>query len=276
LITFDVKEGFVMLSAERRERIINYLSHHEVLSVQDAIECFDASPATIRRDFNEMAQQGLVNRIHGGIKISKAMAGDILPFNLREDRYSAEKEALCIQAAKLLYPGDAVIIDGGTTPYFIATHLPDFPLRVITNSLRLAATLEAGRMQRMNMDIYITGGNLYPNSGVLLGPNAVASLKQYHANWAILSVGGITEQEVSNTNDLVVETERTMLDHADQVMVLADHSKLGLRAMTHLCGLDRIHYLITDNWPASKPLLDKIADMGVKVITTDVARPVTH
>lgn len=260
-----------MIQLERHERIIGYLSQHDVLSVTDAVTLFEASPATIRRDFNEMAQQNLVRRVRGGIKIAKPLAGDILPFALREVRFSQEKEALCRRAAQLLRPGEVVIIDGGTTTFFISQFMPDFPLRVITNSLRLAGALEERRVERSNLEIYITGGYLYPNSGILLGPNSISSLQQYHAHWAFLSVGGITDQGIFNTNELVVETERTMLEHADKVVVLADHSKLGLHAMCTVCPLARIDILITDAWPEHAPLLAKIADAGVEVVTVNRA-----
>lgn len=262
-----------MIQLERHERIIAYLSQHDVISVSDAVRLFQASPATIRRDFNEMAQQNLVRRVRGGIKIAKPLAGDILPFSLREVRYSLEKEALCARAVQMLRPGEVVIIDGGTTTFFMSAHLPDFPLRIISNSLRLAAALEERRVERSNLEVYITGGYLYPNSGVLLGPNSVSSLQQYHAHIAFVSVGGITENGISNTNELVVETERTMLEHANRVIVLADHSKLGVHAMCHVCALDQIDVLITDDWPDSQPLLRKIAEAGVEVVTVATGRP---
>lgn len=256
-----------MIQLERHERIIAYLTQHEVLSVADAVTIFNASPATIRRDFNEMAQQNLVRRVRGGIKIAKPLAGDVLPFALRELRYSQEKEALAESAAGLLRPGEVVIIDGGTTTYFLSHYLPDFPLRVITNSLRLAAALEEKRMDRATLEVYITGGYLYPNSGLLLGPNSVSSLQQYHAHWAFIAVGGINEHGISNTNELVVETERMMIEHADKVVILADHSKIGKHAMCTVCGIDMIDILITDVFPENDPVLKKIAEAGVEILT---------
>jgi DeoR/GlpR family transcriptional regulator of sugar metabolism len=259
-----------MVYLERHEQILNYLAQHERLSVEEAIHLFHASPATIRRDFHDLSQQKLTQRIRGGVRLEKDSADSMPPFSLREIRQSAEKDALGRQAATLLRPGDVVFVDGGTTTYHLGASLPDMPLCVITNSLRLAALLEEKRLDRTGLDLYITGGFLYPNSGgLLLGPNAQASLSQYHAHWAFLSAGGVTESGISNTNELVMDTERVMIGNAEKVVILADHSKLGKHALCHVCGLDRVDILITDEWPEHAPLLERIKEAGVQVLQVE-------
>jgi DeoR/GlpR family transcriptional regulator of sugar metabolism len=192
--------------------------------------------------------------------------GEMVPVELREIQHPLEKQALAARAVELLSPGDAVIIDGGTTTSMLATSIPDFPLRIITNSVRLVASLEAHRQNYPRLDIYLTGGILYPHSGLLLGPSAEASVSQYHAQWAFLSVGGITDSGTFNTNELVVEVERAMIGSAEKVVILADHSKIGKQALCSAIGLDEVDILITDEFPENDHTLQKIAEVGVQVI----------
>jgi DeoR/GlpR family transcriptional regulator of sugar metabolism len=152
----------------------------------------------------------------------------------------------------------------------LASLLPDFPLRIVTNSVRLVALLEEQRQNHPRLDIYVTGGILFPHSGLLLGRSAQASVSQYYAQWAFLSVGGITDSAIFNTNELVVEVERAMIRSAEKVVILADHSKIGKQALCSSIGLDEIDILITDDLPENDHVLQKIENAGVQVIRVPV------
>ncbi len=191
---------------------------------------------------------------------------DMIPFALREVQYSDAKEALAGRAAKLLNPGDAVIVDGGTTTFHLASCLPSFPLHIITNSLRLASVLDEKSRHHKGLEVFLTGGYLYPNSGLLVGPGAQSSLAQYHARWAFLSVGGLTTDGLFNTNELVVETERRMIASAERVAVLADASKINRHAMCQVCTLDEIDCLVTNHSEENSDTLKRFEDAGVEVI----------
>ena len=190
----------------------------------------------------------------------------MLPFTLRQREHSSAKLHLARQAVTLLKPGEVLMIDGGSTTFHMGACLPSFPLRVITNSLHLATVLEERARTQPSLEVYLTGGCLYPNSGLLVGPGAQSTVAQYHANWAFLSVGGVTQEGLFNTNELVVETERRMIANADRVVVLADHSKIGQQAMCHVCGLDQIDYLITDAAAATADILARFQDAGLTIV----------
>lgn len=256
----------MVLQSERQGKILKHTIEHGFLGLNEAIDLFGASQATISRDFNELAENQQVKRVRGGIQAIKSLVNDMIPFALRETSFSEEKAALAYRAAQLLCPDDVVIIDGGTTTFHLVEYLPNIKLRLITNSVRLAAGLEEKQVDRSLLEIFLTGGFLYPDSGLLLGPGAKSSLAQYHARWAFLSVGGITEEGIFNTNELVVETEQVMIEQADKIVILADHSKIGNRAMCQVCNLDKIDYLITDKWPNNTPLLDKFKKAGVEIL----------
>jgi DeoR/GlpR family transcriptional regulator of sugar metabolism len=267
MITSDNCRHYLLMNTqERREQIVRSLYQRGLTTVHRAVQLTGASPATIRRDFVTLAEQGIAQKVRGGLRLIESSG--MTPFITRQVQFSREKELLAQHAAALLKAGDVVIIDGGTTTFHIGACLPPVPLRVITNSLRLASFLDEKSRHHAGLEVFLTGGFLYPHSGLLVGPGAQNSLAQYYADWAFLSGGGITPDGLFNTTELVVETERRMIASADRVVVLADHSKIGKHAMCFVCPLKQIDYLITDQAPASASLLELFGQAGMQVITT--------
>jgi DeoR/GlpR family transcriptional regulator of sugar metabolism len=119
-------------------------------------------------------------------------------------------------------------------------------------------------MNQSAIELVLLGGYVYPRTGVALGPIAEATLGTLRVPRLVMSVGGITENGLFNSNTLLVECERRMLDAADEVWLVADSSKFGRAALVRLCGLDRVHRVIcdeglSDEWRA------RLADAGVTV-----------
>jgi DeoR/GlpR family transcriptional regulator of sugar metabolism len=253
-----------MTTAERHDRIVQTLATQTVLSLRDAIRLTGASEPTIRRDFVALADAGVLRRVRGGVRAvdSAGMA----PFALREMTFSDEKQRVARRACALLRSGDVVFVDGGTTTFHLSTCLPAVPLRVITNSIRLADALDEQSRRHAGLEIFLTGGFVHPGSGLLVGPGAVASITAYRANWAFLSVGGLTVEGLSNTNEQVVESERRMIEHAARVAVLADHSKLARHAMCHVCPLDQIDVLVTDQAVIDERLTEALTAARVDTV----------
>jgi DeoR/GlpR family transcriptional regulator of sugar metabolism len=259
-----------MLQHKRHAQILSYLAENEFLSVEEAGELLRASPATIRRDFNTLAEENLALRMRGGIRRSNSGTYSIKPFDVREVSHAKEKAALARRVVSFLKSGDVFFVDGGTTTFQLASCIPDFPLRMITNSLRLAMELGEKRMGDSALQIFLTGGYLYPQSGQLTGPLAKNSLSQYHAKWAFISPSTIDGDRLYYSNEMVMETARSMIGNADKIAVLADHSKMGKRAMCHLCEWTGVDILITDSNPQNEGILDEIREKGVEVIVIDL------
>src|SRR5207249_6484070 len=111
-----------------------------------------------------------------------------------------------------------------------------------TNSLPIANLFAASR----ETDLVILGGYVYPRTGVALGPLTIRMLDDIHVHQTIMSVGGISEHGLFNSNLLLVETQQAAMRAADEVVVLADHTKIGQKALTFLCELAEIDTLIVD------------------------------
>ncbi len=115
-------------------------------------------------------------------------------------------------------------------------------LQIVTNSLPIASLFASSR----ETDLVILGGYVYPKTGVALGPLTVRMMEDIHVHQLIMSIGGITNKGLFNSNVLLVETERQMMRCADEVVVVADHTKIGRQALAFLCELASIDTLIVD------------------------------
>ena len=231
-----------MLVQERRQRVLDLVNRQGFASLMDLARAVGASESTVRRDLEYWHQQGVVRRVHGGAM----QAGDGANFPALEERLHSrieEKRAIAAAAAERIQDGDAVLLDGGTTTLELARLLVGRPLQVVTNSLPIAQVLLNSR----ETDLVMLGGYIYPKTGVALGPLTVRMLPDLHVHQTILSVGGITAKGLFNSNLLLVETERQMLRCADEVVVVADHTKVGRQALAFLCELSVIDTLIVDH-----------------------------
>ena len=113
----------------------------------------------------------------------------------------------------------------------------------MTNSLPIANLLSSAA----NIELTFLGGYIYPSTGVALGPITQQSVASLHVNKAILGIAGVTEDALYNANALMVEAEQLMMESADEVMVVADHSKFGKGALAKLCGWETIHRVVSDD-----------------------------
>lgn len=241
-----------MKRSVRCREILSLLRDRQELTVEEACQLFQISQATARRDFVNLAADGLAEKTWGGLRSLDSSAAPMLPSGLREGIYTNEKQRIATRAATLCADGQIVFIDGGTTTLQLARWFANRPLRIVTNSLLIAHEIDRLRTGPTGAEVFLTGGYLYPGSGLLVGPEATASLQKYHANVAYLSVGGIHADGITNNHHLVVEVERVMIGRADRVILLADHSKFGRRELVHECSWQEVDTLVTDAAPSAE------------------------
>jgi DeoR/GlpR family transcriptional regulator of sugar metabolism len=230
-----------VLVEERRQRVLDLVSRRGVIGLEDLAREIQVSQSTLRRDLNFWHEQGVLKRTHGGA----IYLGDNSGLPALEDRMgrqTEEKQAIARAAAARIRDGDAILLDGGTTTLEVARLLVGRPLQIVTNSLPIANLFASDR----ETDLVMLGGYVYPKTGVALGPTTVRAMEDVHVQQAILSCGGITAKGLFNSNLLLVETERKMLRCADEVVVVADHTKIGRQALAFLCELSAIDTLIVD------------------------------
>jgi DeoR family fructose operon transcriptional repressor len=228
-----------MLVDQRRQKILEITEKSGFVALSDLVDRVGASESTVRRDLDYLDGIGQIRRTRGGA----AYVGDsITPFEVRGTRAKEQKQHIAAAAAALVEPGETVLLDGGTTTLEVAKHLVGRPLQVVTNSLPIVNVL----VSSPQTELIVIGGFLYPKTGVNLGPIAVAALKSIHARRLFVSAGGITAAGLFNSNALLVETERQMIESAEELIVVSDSSKLGHSALAHLCPLDVVDRLVVD------------------------------
>ncbi len=230
-----------MIVEERRQKVLELVNERGFMALNELAKALNASESTIRRDLDYWNQHGVIKRTHGGAMF-RGDAQGMPALEERTSRETEEKAQIAKAAAARIQNGDSILIDGGTTTLELAKQLVDRPLQIVTNSLPIANLFASSR----ETDLVILGGYVYPRTGVALGPLTIRMLDDIHVHQTIMSVGGISEHGLFNSNLLLVETERAMMRAADEVVVLADHTKIGQKALTFLCELAEIDTLIVD------------------------------
>lgn len=230
-----------MLVEERRQRVRELVEERGFVALQDLAREIQASESTLRRDLDYWHQLGLVRRTHGGAMY----IGDAATLPALEERSARqldEKRAIAATAAARIQDGETVLLDGGTTTLEVARLLVGRPLQIVTNSLPIANLFAC----RPETDLVFLGGFVYPKTGVALGPPTVRMMQDLHVQQTVLSVGGLDARGLYNSNLLLVDCERQMMRCAEEVVVVADHTKVGRSALAFLCAWPEIDTLILD------------------------------
>jgi len=258
-----------MLAIERRRALAALLDETSILTVEDLARRFDVSTQTIRRDFQDLEQRGLITRSYGA---AVARAADPLSregaFGQREVERAPQKEAIARCALDLVVPGSAVIFDASTTVLALARLLPpDIELTAIVNALPVAT--ELGR--RPNISTTALGGTMRHTSLSCGGPIAEATMRRLFADTAFISARGLSLQRgLTEANPAESALKEIMLANAARVVALVDSSKLGRTALSLFAPLERVDALVTDD-EADPVILGRLREAGLEVY---VASPV--
>lgn len=231
-----------MLVAERHEKILDLVNQRGSIRVTELGQILGVTEETIRRDLDKLEGEGKLARSHGG---AVRVNGDQeIPYFEREIQNAEEKIAIAREAIKHISAGDRIVLDASTTAWYMAKNLPDIPLTVVTNSIKVAIELA----NKEKIDVISTGGILRPKSLSFVGPLAEQSLNLYRVNKAFISCKGLDFSfGISDSNELGALIKRKMISIADTTFLLLDHSKFGVQDFTHLVHLDQIDQVITDS-----------------------------
>ena len=227
-----------MKAAERQLRIRQMFAARDFLDVETLCRELNASESSVRRDLAILENERALKRVYGGA-IPVQVAGD---YALETVRAGDEKSHIAHLAASLIEDGQTVILDGGTTVTALARELANKSIHVITNSLPIAEALESFR----NIELTLTGGYLDPRIRVMLGTFCEQMLGAIRADAVIMGIGSITASGFSNNNTLVVGSEKKMIEVADRMIVVADHTKFGRGAMFPVAPLDAADVVVSD------------------------------
>tara|TARA_Y100001934_G_scaffold269232_1_gene352424 strand:+ start:9389 stop:10144 length:756 start_codon:yes stop_codon:yes gene_type:complete len=249
-----------LTAEERQKRIFDYLLKVEFASLEELSNQLDVSVSTVRRDVSSLEDTGKLKRTHGGARLANPES-DEFSFNLRETHQGAEKDAIGRAVANLIGLNQTVIMDAGSTVYHVAKYLEPKTPHIITNSLPIANHYAANNQ----VEVIVSGGVIYPRLGVMVGPLAIHAFSEINADVAVMGAGGISEDGISNSHVLLIDIQLAMIKAARKTIFCLDSTKIGRQSLTRLCGLERIHTIVTDS-AASKAMVDKLCKSGLEVI----------
>jgi DeoR/GlpR family transcriptional regulator of sugar metabolism len=255
---------------ERWNTLLELLADAGRLTVEEAAERTAVSAATIRRDFDELAQQQMLTRTRGGA-VAHSVSYD-LPLRYKSARHASEKQRIAAAAANLAKPGSIVGLNGGTTTTEFARVLATRAdlhaegaapaITIVTNALNIGNELAV----RPHVKIVLTGGVPRPQSYELTGPLATGIFDHVTLDLAVLGVNGVdVEHGATCHNEDEAGVNRLIADRADRVVVLADASKVGRRAFARICDTTGIDVLVTDA-TVPESAVQAFTDAGVEVI----------
>jgi DeoR/GlpR family transcriptional regulator of sugar metabolism len=235
-----------MLAEQRQQLILEEIRRSGAARVSELTELLGVSDMTVRRDLGVLASARLVDKVHGGATVSTRLSALEPGFEAKSDQQVEEKEAIARAARALVEPGQAIGLTAGTTTWLLAHHLVDVPgLTVVTNSIQVANVLFAD--QRPDLTVILTGGVRTP-SDALVGPIAVSTLRSLHVDLLFMGVHGMTVDAGYTTPNLLEgETDQAHLASAERVVVVADHTKWGVRGLSRIARLEEAHVIVTDS-----------------------------
>lgn len=249
-------------TTERQKQIFSLLSRHGRLSVSEIVEQFSISEATARRDLERLASQGKAQRVHGGV-IAVEQAPPEMPILQREGEQSDEKSSIGRAAAGLIADGETVFLGSGTTVLEVAKHLRERKrLTVITNSLPVLNVLAGIK----DVTVVSLGGQLRESELSFIGHIAEQALAELRVDKVIMGTRGIS-LEHGLTNDYLPETltDRAILKIGQQVILVADYTKINRVATALLAPLKTMQVFVTDS-NADRKFLQSLKKLGIEVV----------
>jgi len=254
-----------MLANQRRQKILDLIREEGSVRVSQIALMFEISEPTVRQDLKRLEEEGLVIREHGGAFL-KDIPRQVSSLSLQHTENMDKKTIIGKKAAGLIQNGESIILDSGTTVTEIAKNLSDkHDLKIVTDSLNIALLLGA----RYDFDIMVTGGEFKAPTLSLTGEKASAFFDDIHVSKLFLATGGLSIRgglTYPGLSDIPVK--KAMIESADQVILVADSTKIGVKSFATLGGIELIDVFVTDRG-ISADARAQIESRGIEIIIAD-------
>ncbi|MGP9746671.1 DeoR/GlpR family DNA-binding transcription regulator [Brachybacterium sp. AOP29-B2-41] len=251
-----------MYAPERRHRILDALTESGRVTVTDLAAQFEVATETIRRDLDQLAEQRLLDRVHGGAVTRHP--GEVEP-DLESRRITniEAKRRLALAAARLLPsdPDAAVLLDAGTTVGELLPHLDGRRGPVITN----APAIAQGALRHTDLAVHVLPGRVRPATEAAVGVTTVDAIRLLHPEVVFLGCNGLGPEGFTTPDPDEAAVKTAMVTSADRRVVLADSSKFGITRLITFATLTDVDTLVTDG-PPPPELRALLAEAGVEVI----------
>lgn len=259
-----------MHERERHRIILSAVQEKPVVTIQDISNLTEASEATIRRDIAALHVQGKLRRVRGGAEaVHPPQLGNLAgrPFRVSEAVNIDKKRAVARRAVELCEPGDAIIINGGTTTFQMVHFMSAHRLHVMTNSFAIAEHL----IKHSKNSVMVPGGAIYREQSLILSPFDNDTIRNFSARRYFIGAQGVGPLGIMEADALIIQSEQKLMQQADELVVMVDSSKFRRRSSLILCRLDRVTTIITDDGIAGDTAR-MVEDAGVSLVIVNAAQ----
>lgn len=258
-----------MNAVERQNKIVELVLENGRVDIPEICEMFDVSEMTARRDLNELDRRGLLRRVHGGAIANLGRSYEP-SFQTRSVKNQSFKIAIGLKAAELIYDGDSIALDVGTTTLEIVPGLRGKRnLTVITSCLQIATKVVDQISLEIDARLVLTGGIVRPRELSMIGPIPEQVYQEFHVDKAFIGIGGISlEDGLTEYNIEDTQIKKILIRSAREKIVVADSSKFGVTTFASVAPLTAIDKIVTDK-TAPAQIIEQIRKLGVEVILAD-------
>lgn len=256
-----------MLSQVRKNKILELLEKNKQISTQELEKRLDVSGATIRNDLAELENNGLLQRIHGGaILPEKNDDNSFISFHKRSEKNVEAKKKIGAATKDIIKNGQTILLDASSTILYLLPYLANYnKLTIITNGIYTA--MEARNFEDFN--VILLGGIVRRKSGSVEGLLGSDMLNNISADLMLTSAHGFTlESGLTDFNFYEIELKKKMVEKADKVAALIDHTKIGHTSAASFIKSEDIDLLITDSG-INEDDISKIRRAGIDLIIGD-------
>lgn len=234
-----------MSQQARHEKIVELVTARGFVSVDDLANHFSVTPQTMRRDINTLAADNRVRRFHGGA--SAAPSTQNTEWSTRKQLQSEEKSRIAQLVAEYIPDHASLFINIGTTNEAIAKALLGHQgLKIITNNLHVAAIVSG----KPDFDVIIAGGKVRSRDGGIIGEATMDFVQQFRVDYGIIGISGIDDDgSMLDFDYQEVRVSQSIIANSREVVLAADYTKFGRRAVIRLGDLSDIDTLVTDKPP---------------------------
>ncbi len=235
-----------MLTEERQQKILQLLAQNNIVKLHELTDLLAASESTIRRDLQELENQKLLIRVHGGAKRIGQHIGFEADMQTKSKENVNAKQMIAKLAATQIKKDDVIYLDAGSSTLELIPLLPTgTPLKVVTNSVK-----HASQLIDLNIDTIILGGTIKLSTNATLGNTSLKQLQEFNFNKAFLGINGIDLNAGLTTPDPEEAIlKKTALQQAEEGFILADHSKFNQISFAKVAALEAVT-ILTDYCPA--------------------------
>ena len=233
----------LQIPAQRQQQILDYIKKNQGANIKELASHLGVSEATVRRDLDNLAENGEIERTHGGAVRGQERVLEYT-YDMKMEFQREEKIKIAKEAAKLVQKGDKIYLGSGTTVYFVAKEIADIEnLTIITSNLYIAQFLPV----HPSSSLIVTGGERRYDYNLMAGTLTESFLRDIKVDISILGCDAIDIEfglSDSNVNESLVK--KLAAESARQTVLVADHSKFGKTALSRVFDISRADCIITD------------------------------